>query len=159
MWKWFSPGKPGPGCPPRAQPLKVDIFSRHLQWLRSPDEVAEAGNEMGFAGVDVTVRPYPGHVDPERVAQDLPLFVNAIGKPVLPVREITCPITDADSQNAEAILRTASSLGITHYQPDGKMIYRKEGNVNTLEMRREVVRNLPDDRGFMGMVAYWNSKP
>jgi peroxiredoxin len=44
-------------------------------------------------------------------------------------------------------------------QPDGKIIYRMEGKVNTLEMRREVVRNLPDDRGFVGMVAYWNSRP
>jgi peroxiredoxin len=43
-------------------------------------------------------------------------------------------------------------------QPDGKIIYKKEGKVDTLEMRREVVRNLPDDRGFVGMVAYWNSK-
>lgn len=43
-------------------------------------------------------------------------------------------------------------------QPDGKMIYRKEGKVDILEMRREVVRNLPDDRGFVGMVEYWNSK-
>jgi len=44
-------------------------------------------------------------------------------------------------------------------QPDGKVVYRIEGQVETLEMRREVVRNLPDDRGFVGMVAYWNSKP
>jgi peroxiredoxin len=43
-------------------------------------------------------------------------------------------------------------------QPDGKMIYRIAGKVNSLEMRREVVRNLPDDRGFVGMVEYWNSK-
>ena len=43
-------------------------------------------------------------------------------------------------------------------QPDGKLIYRREGRVDTLEMRREVVRNLPDDRGFVGMVEYWNSK-
>jgi peroxiredoxin len=43
-------------------------------------------------------------------------------------------------------------------QPDGKLIYKKEGKVDTLEMRREVVRNLPDDRGFTGMVEYWNSK-
>ncbi len=43
-------------------------------------------------------------------------------------------------------------------QPDGKIIYKKEGRVNTLEMRREVVKNLPDDRGFVGMVEYWNTK-
>lgn len=98
-----------------ARPLKIDIFSRHLQWLRKADEVADAVNEMGFDGLDITVRPYPGHVDPDRVAQDLPPFVNTIRKHGILVREITCPITDADSPNAEQILQTASSLGITHY--------------------------------------------
>jgi hypothetical protein len=27
-----------------------------------------------------------------------------------------------------------------------------------LDVRRELVRNLPDDRGWVGMVEYWNSK-
>src|SRR5690348_2770746 len=58
--------------------LKVDAYSRHLQWLRTAEEVADAAIEMGFDGVDVTVRPYPGHVDPEKVAQDLPPFVNTL---------------------------------------------------------------------------------
>jgi hypothetical protein len=49
-----------------------------LQWLRTTDEVAEAAAEMGYDGVDITVRPYPGHVGPMRVMQDLPGFVNAI---------------------------------------------------------------------------------
>lgn len=26
---------------PAVEPLRVDIFSRHLQWLRTADEVAE----------------------------------------------------------------------------------------------------------------------
>src|SRR4249919_559961 len=95
--------------------LKVDAYSRHLQWLRSADQVAEAVVEMGFDGVDVTVRPYPGHVDPERVAQDLPPFVNTLHKHGLQVVTITCPITDANSPHAEEILQTASSPGITHY--------------------------------------------
>ena len=47
--------------------VKVDIYSRHLQWLRTADEVAEAATEMGFDGVNVTVRPYPGHVDPDNL--------------------------------------------------------------------------------------------
>jgi sugar phosphate isomerase/epimerase len=103
---------PAPGEPRK---LKVDAYSRHLQWLRTADEVAEAVVEMGFDGVDITVRPYPGHVSPERVAQELPPFVNTIRKHGLQVVTITCPITDADSPNAEQILQTASSLGITHY--------------------------------------------
>jgi sugar phosphate isomerase/epimerase len=102
------------GSPP-SKKLKVDAYSRHLQWLRSPDEVAEATIEMGYDGVDITVRPYPGHVDPEKVTTDLPVFVNAIRKHGLEVSMITCPITDADSPNAEKILQAASGLGIKHY--------------------------------------------
>src|SRR5689334_13246571 len=101
--------------PSAATTLKVDAYSRHLQWLRTADEVAEATVEMGFDGVDITVRPYPGHVDPAKVAADLPPFVKTIRKHGLQVVTMTCPITDADSPNAEQMLATASSLGLTHY--------------------------------------------
>jgi sugar phosphate isomerase/epimerase len=94
---------------------KVDIYSRHLQWLRKPDEVAKAALEMGYNGVDITVRPWPGHVDPARVKTDLPPFVKTIREHGLLVRTITCPITDADSPYAEDILRTASELDIRRY--------------------------------------------
>jgi sugar phosphate isomerase/epimerase len=115
-----------PGAPPGpaplaaslpliANPLKIDAYSRHLQWLRTADEVSEAVIEMGYTGLDITVMPYPGHVDPTAVAQQLPPFVNTVRKHGLGVRTIRCPITDADSANAEQILQTASSLGITHY--------------------------------------------
>jgi sugar phosphate isomerase/epimerase len=111
--------KDGPGAGASAEApvnkLKVDAYSRHLQWLRSADEVAEAAIEMAYTGVDVTVRPYPGHVDPLKVATDLPPFVKTLRSHGLEVRMITCPITDADSANAESMLDTASSLGITHY--------------------------------------------
>jgi len=109
--------QPTPAAPhvPPAHPLKIDAYSRHLQWLRTPDEVAQACVDMGFTGLDITVRPYPGHVDPTKVAQDLPPFVNTIRKHGIDVDMITAPITDADSPNAEEILATASSLGITHY--------------------------------------------
>jgi sugar phosphate isomerase/epimerase len=94
--------------------LKVDVYSRHLQWLRTADEVADAATEMGFEGVNVTVRPYPGHVDPDNVAKELPPFVNTIRKRGLLVRSITTNISDADA-GAERIVAAASSLGITHY--------------------------------------------
>jgi sugar phosphate isomerase/epimerase len=118
------------GIPASADPTsdalgKVDIYSRHLQWLRNPDEVAKAALEMGFNGVDITVRPWPGHVDPARVKTDLPPFVKALRANGLLVRAITAPITDADSPYAEDILRTASELdirrywwGIFHYEDD-----------------------------------------
>lgn len=95
--------------------LKIDAYSRHLAWLRSAEEVAQACLEMAFDGVDITVRSYPGHVDPTKVKTDLPVFVNTIRAHGLIVDTITTNISDADSPNAEAILDAASSLGIHHY--------------------------------------------
>ena len=59
---------------PQASAGKLDVHSRSLQWMRSPDEVAEAAIEMVVPGVCPTVQAYPGHIDPARVAQELPAF-------------------------------------------------------------------------------------
>lgn len=42
--------------------------------------------------------------------------------------------------------------------PDGKLIYQKEGKVDTVIMRRAVLANMPDGRSYIGQLAYWNSK-
>jgi peroxiredoxin len=43
--------------------------------------------------------------------------------------------------------------------PDGKIIYQKEGKLDILDMRRAVLKNMPDGRSYIGQLAYWNSKP
>jgi sugar phosphate isomerase/epimerase len=96
--------------------LKIDIYGRHLLWLKSADQVSMAALQMGYEGVDVNVRANgQGHVLPERVAQDLPPFVAAIRKHGLEVSTITPSIMDAESPYTEDILRAASELGIEHY--------------------------------------------
>ena len=96
--------------------LVIDAYSRHLQWLRTADEVAGAALEMGYQGLDITVRPHPGHVAPDRVAQDLPPFVNTVRKHALRVNCIALTnIQDATAPNLEQILKAASELGIRYY--------------------------------------------
>lgn len=100
----------------RRRPLKIDLYGRHLLWLRAPVEVARVARDAGYDGVDINVRPgTQGHVAPERVAQDLPPFVAAVRAEGIEVSSITPPIADADSPYAEDILATAASLGIRHY--------------------------------------------
>ena len=94
--------------------FKISIFSKHLQWLNYK-EMAEFVSELGFDGVDLTVRPQ-GHVLPERVEEDLPKAVAAIEKAGLKVYMLTTAINNADDPVSEKILRTASSLGIRHYR-------------------------------------------
>jgi sugar phosphate isomerase/epimerase len=99
--------------------FSLDAYTRSLQWLRTPQEVAKAVVEIGLRSVDLTVMPYPGHVDPAKVKTDLPPFVKGLTENGITVSAITCPITDADSPRAEAILGTASSLGIRYYSWSG----------------------------------------
>ena len=42
-------------------------------------------------GLDITVRPYPGHVDPEKVTTDLPPYSIAAGAPAKVLRRIQYP--------------------------------------------------------------------
>ena len=52
------------------------MFSKHLPFL-GYRQLAQALKQIGFRGVDLTVRP-AGHVLPARVARDLPRAVEAI---------------------------------------------------------------------------------
>ena len=88
---------------PNRPKLKIAIFSKHLQFVEG-DELAAAAAKIGFDGIDITVRK-GGHVEPERVRQDLPPLVAAIRRHGLEVPMITADIVDAESPHAEEILR------------------------------------------------------
>lgn len=97
-----------------AEKIKVSIFSKHLHWLNYTDMAALAA-EMGFDGVDLTVRP-DGHVLPENVATDLPKAVAAVEKAGLKVYSIVTNIKQPDEKYTVDILKAASALGIKYYR-------------------------------------------
>lgn len=96
------------------QARKVHVFSKHLQWLDYP-EMAATAKQIGFDGIDLTVRP-KGHVLPERVVSDLPKAIQAIRNSGLIADRITTAITDPDDQFTLPILETAAKLGIKNYR-------------------------------------------
>ncbi len=59
-----------------ANQLSVHLFSKHPQFLKYKG-MAEVTAEMGFDGVDLTVRE-KGNVEPERAVDDLPKAAEAI---------------------------------------------------------------------------------
>jgi len=97
--------------------LPVCAFSKHFQWTDWKG-TAELCAEIGYDGVDFTVRK-GGHVLPERVAEDLPRAVEAVKAAGLSVPMITAGIVDADSAHAEAMVKSASALGIKRYRWGG----------------------------------------
>jgi sugar phosphate isomerase/epimerase len=90
--------------------MNLVMFSKMLQEF----PVAQAARrirELGFEGVDLTVRP-GGHVEPERVGMALNEAVRAIKDAGLSVPLITTAITSAAEPHAEATAAAAIHEGI-----------------------------------------------
>ena len=91
------------------------LFSKHLIGME-PAALAEHVASLGFAGIEAPVRP-AGHVLPERVADDLPAFVDALQKKNLQLTILTSGINAISAeQHTESVLRTAARLGIKYYR-------------------------------------------
>jgi hypothetical protein len=39
--------------------------------------------------------------------------------------------------------------------PDGKVVFQKEGKTDIVPVRRIILVNFPDTRGYIGQQAYW----
>ena len=104
-------------APAAAPPGKsgLTVYSRTLQWCRTPQDVAKAMVDISLDHIDLTVQAAPGHVDPSRVKTDLPSFVNALKSAGITTNSVTTSIVDADSANAEDVISTAAGLGIGTY--------------------------------------------
>lgn len=100
--------------PGKDHALNVSIFSKHLQFLGLA-EMAQAVAEMGFDGVDLSVRPN-GHVEPDRVGEQLPQAVEAFKKAGLSPLMMTCSVLDAENQTDRNVLETAAKSGFRYYR-------------------------------------------
>ncbi len=92
------------------------VFSKHLQFL-DYEAMAETAAEVGFDGVDLTVRP-GGHVLPENVEKYLPKAVEAVKNSGLQALTMTTAVMDATDTINQKVLQTASGLGIRYYRTD-----------------------------------------
>lgn len=123
-----------------AKALKVTIFSKHLQFLKG-EALAIGASEIGFDGVDITVRK-GGHVEPENVTSDLPKLVAILRRNNLEVPMITTDVVDDTSPHAEPILKTCAELGIHHYRWGGFRYDAKRPIVEQLDAMKPRVAKL-----------------
>jgi len=135
--------------------MEFCVFSKHLQFL-SWGEMAAAAKEVGFDGVDLTVRK-GGHVTPERVVEDLPRAAEAIRAAGSKLTMITTDITDMTTSYTETVLRTAAKLGLKHYRWDG---YKYKDGVALPEQLKQFAPRVKDLAAFnkeIGMCAMYHT--
>ena len=107
-------------APAAARKNKLCAFTKHLQGL-SFDQIADIAAECGLDGIEAPVRP-GGHVEPERIEEDLPKLAEALKKRGLEITIMTSGINQVSKeQNTETVLRTAAKLGVKRY----RMLYFK----------------------------------
>jgi L-ribulose-5-phosphate 3-epimerase len=92
----------------------ICFFSKHLPMLDGRN-LGRTVKALGFDGVDLTVRP-KGHVEPARVAQDLPGFVEAIRAEGAAVPMVTTDLHSDAEPAARPTLETAAKLEIPYFK-------------------------------------------
>lgn len=93
----------------------VCFFTKHLQGL-SFDDIASLGAEAGFNGVESPIRP-KGHIEPEKVVDELPKYIDALKKQGLEMTIMTSGINEVSKeQRTEEVLRTAAKLGVKRFR-------------------------------------------
>jgi sugar phosphate isomerase/epimerase len=90
------------------------LFSKHLPNFNYT-ELARTVKQMGFDGVDLTVRAQ-GHVLPDRVADDLPRAAAAIRAEGLALPMITTGLISPADPTARPTLKTAADLHIPFFK-------------------------------------------
>jgi hypothetical protein len=100
---------------PSPRRLIMDAYTRHLHWIRSVDEIAEAALAMTCGGVNPTIQPRPGHIDPANVATELPAFVKTMQKHGLRVKQVRGGGQTQADATVEALVGAMAQSGVTHY--------------------------------------------
>jgi L-ribulose-5-phosphate 3-epimerase len=121
-------------------PLPVCIFSKHLQFL-DYKLLGEKAAEMGFAGVDLTVRPQ-GHVEPESVKTDLPKAVEEIKKGGSQCVILTTAIEKVSNPLDKDILEAASACGVKYYRPNWYNYPKGKSMPETLDIYANQLKEL-----------------
>jgi sugar phosphate isomerase/epimerase len=98
-----------------AAALDVSVFTKHLVGLPF-EQIAEIIARLGATGIEAPIRP-GGHIEPAKVEDELPKFVETLKQHGLRINVLTSGINSvSDASRTEAVLRTAKALGISRFR-------------------------------------------
>ena len=120
--------------------LKVFLFSKVLQFL-DYQGMSEAAKEMGFDGLDLTVRP-KGHVLPENVVEDLQKATAVMQSFDLLPQLFSTNVSDAQDPIHRKVLETASQLGYQYYRTAWFKYKKDKGILETVTFARKKMEGL-----------------
>jgi len=135
--------------------LPICMFSKHFQWT-GIEEMTALCAQMGFDGIDLTLRP-GGHIEPERVAEELPAALATIHKARLATPMVTSHIVDPATPHAERVMTALKKAGITRYRWDGFKYDPKRSIPAQLKEIKPRVRDLAAMNKQYGLCAMYHT--
>lgn len=134
---------------------KVCAFVKFVQTL-SYNELAERIAELGFDGIEATIRER-GQILPEQVPDELPKLVEALKKHDLEINVMASSINRVDEPHTERVLKTAASLGIPRYRMEYYRYDLKRPVAEQLVELRPVVKDLAAMNRELGIAAVYQN--
>ncbi len=141
---------PAPATTASGGPTAIHVFSKPMHTM-SHAETAKLLAEVGFGGIDYTVRVAQGHVLPTKVEEDLPRAVEAAHKAGLKVEMITTDIVNARDPLTEKVLRTAAKHGVKIYRLGNWSYDMKAGVRQTIDKLKPTLKELADLNASIGI--------
>jgi sugar phosphate isomerase/epimerase len=135
--------------------LDINIFSKHLQFL-DYKATGEMAAEMGFSGVDLTVRPN-GHVLPESVKIELPKAVKDIRASGVSCKMITTSIASIDNPLDVDVLNIAASEKIDYYRTNWFKYKEDLSMPDSLRFYQNEIKKLEDLNEKLGLVGCYQN--
>jgi sugar phosphate isomerase/epimerase len=138
-----------------APKMPICAFSKHFHWT-SVEETSTLCAALGYDGVDLTLRP-GGHVEPERVEEDLPKAVDTIRRAGLEIPMVTSGIVDATTPHAERVLKTLKATGVRFYRWGGLRYDPNREIPSQLAEMRPRVKDLAAMNRHYGLTAMYHT--
>ncbi len=152
---FLSAGLPVFGKKGKDMPLpKIHVFSKHLQFL-DYNQMAEVAAELGFDGVELTVRP-KGHVLPERVEEDLPKAIAALKKHKLPP-QLFCTGVEGTGPLDTKVLQTAAKQGLKYYRMNYFDFDKDKTMAESMAMHRKTMKDLGQLNKKLGLIGCYQN--
>jgi len=149
------PSPPLHGADSKPANIPIAFFEKPLQSL-SADELAERLAEIGFDGVEATVRK-GGRIEPEKAKDELPALVTTLKKHKLEILVMASSISRADQPHAEDTLRTAAKLGVKRYRLSGFRYDLKKPILAQLDALKPQLRDLAALNRELGLTAVYQN--
>ena len=136
-------------------PYRICAFIKFVQSL-SFRELAERIAELGFDGIEATVRP-KGLIEPERASDELPELVEELHRCGLAIDVMTTNVVEALDVVSRNLLKTASELRVLRYRMGYFRYDMKRPLMPQLEPLQAQINELADVNRELGLTAVYQN--